>query len=57
MEQSESIHSTIAAFNLDPFEIKINFIYGVFLPKYAFYTKIFDFNNNTLYFLIITTKF
>jgi hypothetical protein len=30
MEQSDSRHSTIATFNLDPFEVKIKFIYDIF---------------------------
>ena len=38
MEQSDSRHSTIAAFNSDPFEVQIKYLYGIFLPKYTFYT-------------------
>ena len=57
MEQSDSRHSTIATFNLDPFEVKIKFIYGIFFTKIYFSHKIFDFNNNTIWFKIITTNF
>jgi hypothetical protein len=39
MEKSDSRHSTIATFNLVPFEVKFKLIYGIFLPKYTFHTK------------------
>jgi hypothetical protein len=49
MEQSDSRQSTIATFNLDPFEVKIKFIYGIFFYQNIPITqKIFDFNNNTI---------
>ena len=48
MEQSDTRHSIIADFNSDPFEVQIKYLYGILLPKYTFYTQIFDFNNNTI---------
>ena len=30
MEQSDSRHSTIAAFHLDPFEVQMKYLYGFY---------------------------
>jgi hypothetical protein len=48
MEQSDSRHSTIAAFNLDPFEVQIKYLFGIFLTKIYFLHIIFEFNKNTI---------
>jgi hypothetical protein len=48
MDQSDSRHSTIAAFNLDSFEVQIKYLFGIFFTKIYFLHIIFDFNNNTI---------
>jgi hypothetical protein len=48
MDQSDSRHSTIAAFNLDSFEVQIKYLFGIFFTKIHFLHIIFDFNNNTI---------
>ena len=36
MEQSDSRHSTIVAFNSDPFEVQVKYLYGLFFTKIYF---------------------